>query len=58
MYEIRQPPTSCVQPLTSSNSLQLPHGHGSHGGRSGHGGRGGRVVHGGRCGQDRTGGLN
>ena len=55
MYEIRQPQTSCVQPLTSSNSLQLPHGHGSHGDRSGHGGR---VVHGGRCGQDRTGGLN
>ena len=41
------PQLPCVHPLTYSNSLQLPDGHG---GRVVHGGRG---KHGGRCGQDR-----
>ena len=52
------PQLPCVQTPTSSNSLQLPHGHyghGDHGGRGGCDKHGGRGKHGGRCGQDLTG---
>ena len=51
----------CVQPPTSSNNLQIPHGrhghggHGDHGGLGGHFGHGGRGEHGGHGGLYKTG---
>ena len=49
------PQLPCVQPPTSSNSLQLPHGHYGHGGHGGRVEHSGRGKHGGRLGQDGTG---
>ena len=45
----------CIQPSTSSYSLQHPYGRHGHHCRYGHGGHGGRGEHGGHGGQDRTG---
>ena len=39
---------SCVQPLTSSYNLQLPHDRHGHVGHGDYGGHGGLVGHGGR----------
>ena len=40
----------CVQPPTSANNLQIPHGRHGHGGHGDHGGLGGHVGHGGHDG--------
>ena len=48
LYEIRQPPTRCVQLPASSYNFQLPHGSHDHHGRHGYGGYSACGEHGGQ----------